>query len=501
MKKLFFLLALLPLFAIGQNNIGVYPDYFEKVRDVSNAIKIDGKLSVLQVNTDNENYDVVAINDKMQVVWRTPMVGYAMAVAKFKGKIIAIAATDHSSMLGKNNTYKAVIIDPANGKAIVTKTIYEGEPEYMDFPEILINQDNFWGIGVRQSTFKRKMHVAAPGIFALFSISKFDKQYHDTNDLNVFQYDENLNVINTFKPEVLPTATYAGMQVNDFGDVFVTWFSDGKNKGNDGGVDIHRYEYGKKQQAGKIKADIGLRSDFLSAVDAIQFATSLTSRSKIYLGLFYTNTSKDLELGLGTFDLASGQKKFITEVFDKAHVKAVEKEYVEVNNKLHGLSLSRSLQVRHFEEVDGALVMAATTQGTQSSSINRSGTWMLEWGMLIQVYEPALTLKYRQFVPFENSYPNRRMPIAYNFTGTGKLRILATDKTGATTMNALYAVLDLKNGKWDRMERLSKKKIDNSSYADGSAALWFDNFFYVPYLEPKGFTGNKFNVTYQQNSY
>ena len=81
------------------------------------------------------------------------------------------------------------------------------------------------------------------------------------------------------------------------------------------------------------------------------------------------------------------------------------------------------------------------------------------------------------------------------------MHILASDKTGANTMNALYSVLDLQSGKWNKMERLSKKKIDNSSYADGGATLWFDNFFYVPYLEPKGFTGTKYNVSYQQNSY
>jgi hypothetical protein len=501
MKKLILILGLLPVFAIGQNNIGVYQDYFEKVRNVSDAIKINGQLSVLQVNTDNENYDVVAINDKMQIVWRTSISGYAMAVAKFKGKIIAIAATDHSSMLGKNNIYTAAIIDPANGKIVTTKTIYEGATDYVEFPEILINKNNFLGIGVRQSNFKRKVHVAAPSIFAFISISKFDKQYHDTKDLNVFQYDENLNVTNTFKPEVLPTATYAGMQVNDAGDVFVAWFSDGKTRGNDGAVDIQRYEYGQKKKAGTIKAEISLRSSTLSAVDAIQITTSSVSKSKVYLGLFYTNANKDLELGVGSFDLANGQKKFITEVFDRAHFKAIEKEYVEFNNKLHSLDLGRYLQVRYFEEIDGALVVTATTRGSQSSSINSAGSWMTEAAILIQVYDPSLTLKYRQFVPCENSYPNRRVPIAYNFTSTGKLRILASDKTGATNMNALYSVLDLKSGKWERMERLSKKKIDNSAYADGSAALWFDNFFYVPYLEPKGFTGNKFNVTYQQNSY
>ncbi len=499
MKKLIFLLAILPLFAIGQNN-GVYQDYFEKIRDISAAVKINGKLSVLQVNTDNENYDVVAINDKMQVAWRTPMAGYAMAVAKFKGKIIAIAATDHSKMLGKNNTYNAVIIDPANGKVITTKTIYEGSPEYMDFPEILISKDNFWGIGVRQSTFKRKLHVAAPSIFALISISKFDKQYRDTKDLNVFQYDENLNVVNTFKPEVLPTATYAGMQVNESGDVFVAWFSDGKAKANDGGVNIHRYEYGQKQKAGTIKADIGLRSDFLSAVDAIQFTTSSASKSKIYLGLFYTNFNKDLELGIGTFDLATGQKKFITEVFDRAHFKAVEKEYVEFNDKLHSLDLGRSLQVRCLEEVNGQLIVTATSRGSQSSAIS-SGSWLTEGSILIQVYDPALTLKYRQFVPSGYSFPNRRVPTAYIFTNTGKLHILASDKTGATNMSALYSVLDLPTGKWNKMERLSKKKIDNSAYADGAATLWFDNFFYVPYLEIKGLSGGKYNVSFQQNSY
>ena len=70
-----------------------------------------------------------------------------------------------------------------------------------------------------------------------------------------------------------------------------------------------------------------------------------------------------------------------------------------------------------------------------------------------------------------------------------------------TTLNGTISVIDLSTGQCERMDWLSKKKLGNSDMAGSSAVLWFKNSFVVPYLDMRGFSGNKYDITLQQNSY
>ncbi|RYE24065.1 MAG: hypothetical protein EOP45_06225, partial [Sphingobacteriaceae bacterium] len=77
------------------------------------SFSFDGHLAISQINTDNDNFDLVAVNDQMETQWKTSLAGYAMKAARIGDKIIAIAVTDYSFFKGKGSTYKGYIIDPA----------------------------------------------------------------------------------------------------------------------------------------------------------------------------------------------------------------------------------------------------------------------------------------------------------------------------------------------------------------------------------------------------
>jgi len=68
-------------------------------------------------------------------------------------------------------------------------------------------------------------------------------------------------------------------------------------------------------------------------------------------------------------------------------------------------------------------------------------------------------------------------------------------------MNGLHGVLDMSTGNWDKMDILSKKRINNNAYLNGDGVLWFGNVFSIPYCQPGVLKNYRYDVSYQQNGY
>jgi hypothetical protein len=191
----------------------------------------------------------------------------------------------------------------------------------------------------------------------------------------------------------------------------------------------------------------------------------------------------------------------VSEVFSKDHVKEIKKSFVPVNKKLNSVDLGslKGLNVRSFYQKDGKLMVALTSTSFSSSTIG-SGTWVNENNILINCYDPDLKFKFQQVIPTAYAVPERRLPVGFHFD-KDKLYVLSNDKTGMTAESATYSCIDLASGKCEKMYWLSKKKIGNADAAGGGSVLWFANSFVVPYLDLRGFSGGKYDITLQQNSY
>src|SRR4051812_31123802 len=99
-------LLLLPLFALAQTEPQVLEDFAKSIKAI-NTFAFNDNLNVMQVSVDDENFELIAVNEKMQVIWRTPLAGYGIKTDKFKNKIVALASADHSTFKGTNNTFVA----------------------------------------------------------------------------------------------------------------------------------------------------------------------------------------------------------------------------------------------------------------------------------------------------------------------------------------------------------------------------------------------------------
>jgi len=478
------LLLLFPFVILAQDAPALYKDFYNGIKGAHSFVW-DDHINIMQVNTDNDKFDIVAVNDQMQILWKTSLEGFAFTTQKFRNKIVAVASTDHSTFKGNNNTYKAYMIDPATGKMLVEKVIYNGTDDYMEYPAVFTGEGAYFKFCIRKSGFKRTLHVAFLG-------NNYEKQLNETSEYDVLTMNEKLETLSTIKLPI-SNGTLITVCANKKADLFAAWL-------NGPSIEVYQYPDGSSNPVKQLNASIEFKPDnSIIPSEYVKLLASPSNNNILYYGITYSNQDKDVELGIGKFDFSNDKKLFVTEAFNKDHVKLLEKGFVPVNKKINDVSLGsrKGLQLRYMAEVNGGLI---TTVTSQSSSAGAYGSWMTENSVLINGYDENLNTRFQQILPTNYSMPNSTLPFGYH-VAKNKFYVVSNNKTGVTTLTALYGCLDLSTGKWDKMEELSKKKIGNGEYSAGGAILWFSDNYIVPYFAPKGLSQGKVDVVLQQNSY
>jgi hypothetical protein len=490
------LLLLLPFLATAQNEPTVLKDFYKASRNIPSSFALNDHVNIIQANPDNETFDVMAVNDQMQTLWKTSLKGYVHTVVKFKDKVLAIASTDFSSAKRYNNTFTGFLLDPSTGKVLIEKILFDGQQDFFTTPFIFTGEGKFLKIAIRQTNVERRIHVSLPGIFSIASFNSYYKQYHQTKAIDVIDFNEKLEPIYKFKP-IVPDEPFLGMACNNQGDLFVNWF----NKGN---VEFEKYDSGKDKPLKQMTASIVMANDdILKNMDEnlIFLTPSKKNNNVLYYSLAFKNPDKERELGIGKIDFATGKKDYVNEIFVKAHVKELKKSFVPINKKLDSPDLGAvsNLEVRKLMEIDDHLIVTLSSLSASSSTIVSGGTWISESTIMLNDYDTNLHLNHQQLIPAEYSVPYRTLPTGY-YHLNNKLYIFTNDKHGMTTLNALVCIYDLSNSKCESMNWLPKKKIGNSETAASSSVMWFKNSYIMPYLDVRSMSG-KYDVTLQQNLY
>jgi hypothetical protein len=215
--------------------------------------------------------------------------------------------------------------------------------------------------------------------------------------------------------------------------------------------------------------------------------------------MVYQNQKKNPELGVGKLDFAVNKKLYVVQALDKASLKAIKKSFVPVNKDLDNVNFGvpGGLSVKYMNESSGRVIVGVASNYTLWGSSSSGGTYMSEDALLINGFDQELQLKYQQVLPVNNSYPNIRLETGYQ-VNKNKLHVLANASKGAVVIAGVYGVLDIGTGKWDKMNRLSKKHLNNKAYSMGPAILWFGDNFIVPYYSRKFFS-TKYDMSLQLN--
>jgi hypothetical protein len=438
-----FIALLFPILVFAQDD-NVVKDFIEKATHIT-SLKINDHLNVLQVTHEDNNFDLIGVNDQMQVVWKSSLKGHPIKTAIFKGKIVTVASTEYDLTRSMNNTFNAFLTDPLNGNLLIQKQIYTSPDTYQEYPDVSTGDGAFFKFIIRQAAAKRIY------VFGFLSVAAYDKLLNKTTDLEVLEFNDKLETTNDFKPQIA-AGTYIKAVWNKYGDMYCAWL-------NGPTVEIYQYNESKTAPSNQLNIDVTFKEDdkFIPG-NSILLTTDDNNRNALYYGLVYYDEDKEGTLGVGKFDFSNGKKSFITELLDKVHLKEIKKNFVVVNKKIDDPNLNTSDLAIRYLKVSADKVIATTSSIQEGNS--SQGSWVKESSTLIYIYDVNLNLKYQQVFPAGYGYPNAILHSGYNVFNN-KLNVVSNYKTGLATMNCLYGVLDLSTGNWDKMDILPKKKINN----------------------------------------
>lgn len=480
---LFYLLIfLLPFASFAQDkNPPIFEDFAKGVKDC-NTFAFNDHLNVMQLTTDNDKFDLVAVNDKMQTVWKTSLAGYGIGIDKFKDKIVALVATDHSMLKGTNNIYRAYMVEPQTGKIISDKIVYQSGVDYMEMPQMYTGNGDIFKLAVRQSAMKRTGTFGDYLVTSLTLGANIDTK--GTRAIKVIDYNEKLDSVSAFKVP-MSNGYFMSLAWNKSGDMFISWL-------NGPSIEIYKYDAGKTSPSNQMTVPVSLRSKSAFTTNLIHLQPA-ADRNVLYYALMYLNGDKDPELGVGKLDFAKGAKGYVTQVLNKSNLKALKKGFVPPNKDFDDVDFGMidGMGIRFIEEFDGKLMIAT------ASEVSSSGVKYQD-NVLLNCYDANLNLSFQQILPTNIICVDSWPPIGYRSDGH-RLRIVTNTKKGMASLQGVYAVMDMRTGKWERMEHLSKKHISDKDFIDGSTVLWFGDNFIAPYFTPRGTFKAKHDVTLQLN--
>jgi hypothetical protein len=490
MKKLLLqlVLLLLPFLAFAQNEAATLKDFSKKAKGIRDAFKLNEHVSVMSLDLDFEKFELVAIDDKMQVLWRTTLKGHWLGAGKFKGQILAIAAADYSFNKNLNSPpYTGYLVDELTGEATLEKIIYQSNAETREYPSLMLyNDDSQAALLIRRTAMSKARFTNTKG--------------NETKDLTILNLDEKLNT-SILKPKI-PEGELINITNNKKGDIYAITRPDKKE------IKVYRYEVGRTEPGEPIALNVELDQESID-FNYCEMHTANNNRKLLYFALAFggkrsgiANTYEEIQIPLFKVNFEDHSVKTIKEVFDKAHVKAIENSYVPYDKKLDKPYIDRFYAPKDIIEGNGTLILVLGNKESSHTSEPRNDTGLsavFENSLIINGYDTDLKPKFQQILP--SFYRNSIALNAGYYENKNSLYIIANSASGPHIHNwhPYYGQLDLNTGNWLKLEKLPKGKLNDDYLADGNI-LWFPSGFIVPFCNMHYMSGNQ-ETSLQLNTY
>jgi hypothetical protein len=471
MRKLLlqYALLLMPFFALAQNAPPVYKDLTPKIMGIVNSpFKLNDHTYVIQTNIDDENFELIAVNDKMEVLWRTTLKGYAIGAGKFKGQILAVATAGYSITKGIANPYTGFLINSQTGKVTQQKVIYTSTYQKKEWAKTFFSENDDFSlvIGLTDNG------TTLPGI---------ELPHVDTKDITVINLNEKLEAINT--KHIVPDGGFVGITSNNKDDLFTFVIQADKT------LQVSKYESGKTVSSASVIQDIDLnnKSDIKynnpfagrgTIEDNALACASSADQNVVYFAAAHKNSNRDYELTVSKFNFNNKTSQLINEPLEGKQFRTIEKNYVPFDKKLDKPMIDGgiSMAVRFIAENNGTLVVAFADEFIGASM----GEYFQDNSIIINGYDLNLKQKFQKIVPSLSEW-QRALHADYHFENNS-LYVIAN--TGKRSKSTIYGQLDLTTGNWLKQEILERKGIGNQEFTDRNI-LWFTNGFIAPYADLK----------------
>lgn len=469
-----------PIFVHAQDSTSIIKDLDKKTLGIASSFKFNDHLGIYQVNLNDTTFELIALDDKMQILWRNQFKGYGVGCGKFKGNILAIADSGYSSKHWFINPYYAYSIDPRSGKTILQKEIFRQHPEHEEIATPVFTTDGSdFSLIVRQTDRKLNM---------------FSSFKDNTEDVTAVGLSENLEPV-YLKPK-FPDETFVCMTANRHGDLFVLTTI------NNNTLVARRYAHGSTERSEPLL----LTCDSLADLDLARGYNALTASEEdvnvLFVALAHYNHNDDRELYVGKFDFSSKTTKTATEAFTGKYIRTIEKNYVPVNTSFGTPNIGgqkKELTVRYFKEHNGKLVaVMSETYFVTIPSLNV--TTYYAGALIINCYDGDLKKQFQQLMPTYTSSSDLfntgfrdELTSGFRFEDNA-LKIVSN--TSEPDNHPAYGQLDLSTGKWLKLGQL----MADDKYNSDEHILWFNDTFIVPSLR-RVVLGHKHNIDLLLYSY
>ncbi|PWG78185.1 hypothetical protein [Pararcticibacter amylolyticus] len=499
-------LALLAFFANAQTELKTIPDVKFRI----NNNRFTGKAEAAVVNFGNgttialtgdnkgENYAVVSLTPDYQFKWKTAISGEPFCIARLGDKVIVAAATDKSYFKSYTNQYLAFLIDPASGKVLMQKEIYNGSKDFMEYPQFYTSESGkFFKFSVRVTSVKRKVHIGLPGIGSLVTMKRLEDQASNLQGFALISVNEKLETKRV--DPVLSRGRYFKSVSNENGDVFLFTMKDKAS------FQISRYEEGAKEAAKTIDQSLGGELKNLLAAEGVKEEVLSECDGTNPLSVYWAmmvNAGKGTTLLLSKLNFADGTSRIAEQLFTNDKLKELKKQFKEINKDVDQVDMGSSESVAlHSLRVFGDRVLVTTGSetvlvGGNSANYNYSSEVVSSFGK-------DLTLNYQLVLP--NRFYVKGPAASYgkaelNRTGD-VVRFIANADKGMASFNGIYGEFNAENGQMLKLAVIPRGKADKAAFIDGRTIIWSDKGYTLQFCELNGWTGSEKEVTLKQYAY
>ncbi|MBS1528212.1 MAG: hypothetical protein JST19_21380 [Bacteroidetes bacterium] len=376
MKKLLLwsMLLLFPCILFAQSNQTLVKDFEKKVEKLGNTIQLSDHINIAQIQVDDKNFELLAIDDKMQVLWRISLAGERAMSGVFKGNILATASIPGKSKKDPID-YMAYLVDAQTGKLLAQKLVYHSTTENYETTETLYAKNGLWArFVVRQTADTKK------GMF--IKIDKFDA----TQQFTVFDLNDKLETAET--QYNLPDGIYRNIVSGSADNFVVLMFERGK------AFEALKFSDGKPDAVATITQNLALPEKIHEPELSTAGISSASDADVAYLSSYYRDANKDYKLTLCKFDFKNNSSKAVSETNDRDHLKEIKKTVDESYRKLGYLTFGElfEFEVKHMEECGNTIIVSIGDRWARDAYQNEGST-------IINGYDEDLNQKFRQVVP------------------------------------------------------------------------------------------------------
>ncbi|MGN8059250.1 hypothetical protein ACTJKN_23390 [Pedobacter sp. 22163] len=455
-------------------------------------VDLSGNAIAMIVDVPKADFAVVTVDDKLSQKWLTTLTGFPMAIGKFKSNIMVVASTDRSYFKSFANQFVAYLLEEKTGKILSQKIIYDGSKDFVEAPEFFFSNDgSYFKMASRLTGAKRKVHVGLP-VVGILTALKMEKDFNESQSYTVIDFNDKLEQIQKMEPE-MPDGDSWKASCGDDGSFIISTVDAPKGKCN---VAIYLSSNPNPLKTVSIPVD-ALNQDEISS---ITFASSKKPLIN-YIGIFYKNINKERSTLIARIDFNNGTFTSTKEVFDKAHVKELQKSFVPANKKFDDLTFSdiKYMNIRNMAEYNNTLLVTISPRFSVTSS---HGSITSEGSLLMNAYDVQMKPLYHQFLPrdYTSSIAGEGLEVSFN-QAEKTLRILANQKDGLTAVATVYAEMNLESGAINKINLIAKDDIKNSYYANTESISWLNGSFIIPFVERMGIFSKKVDLQLLQLKY